>query len=423
MDSKISRVSESSLLSDASETSKMPEYDKFFPSFMNILNTLTGAEVLSVSNSMTLIGLVYSIVLMVGTTILSYLGTVIVLHIRHKVDAESINELATKIIGKWGGNSYSALTLCFTYSCQVAYLFIGAESVIHWTELAGLKGWNHGIKRSLQVMIYAVFLPVVLTIPKELKVLSIISTGAIICQIMYVSGMIYEGIRYFPKQGFAPTVETHIFGIQFFNAFAIYSMLYAFPSVVLPLVRNYNPNMRKRYFLIGASFMACFSITLIPGTIGYLLFGRATNQIVYASFEHTDIIMQIVRIGFFIVVNASYAIVSITVMQDISSIIFKVEDPGSLPLCKRVSALLISNVPPVLIAMFLPEIRPAFEVGGAFGGCLSNFFVPPLLFVILSEKRWFHPLNLAMLAFSLFGLVSAAIATYQAVIDAMHPDD
>ncbi|EAY04130.1 Transmembrane amino acid transporter protein [Trichomonas vaginalis G3] len=418
-----SKILESSLLSEVSEQVKPDDYMKFFPAFMNILNTLTGAEVLSVSNSMTLIGLIYSIGLMVITTILSYLGTILVLYLRNQVDAESINELATKIIGKWGGNVYSALTLCFTYSCQTAYLYIGADSVIGWTKLAGLKNWDHGLKRSLQVFIYAMVLPVLLTIPREMKILSIVSTGAILCQVIYVSGMMYEGIKILPSQGIDPTCESHIFGIVFFNAFAIYSMLYAFPSVVLPLVRNYNPDMRKRYVLIGASFVACFSITIIPGTIGYLLFGRRTNQIVYASFDHSDIFMQIVRVGFFIVVNASYAVVSITVMQDLSSIFCHVEDPADLPFKKRVIALLVANLPPVAFAMFLPEIRPAFEVGGAFGGCLSNFFVPPLLYVILSKKRWFSPMNLLMIAFSLFGLVSAVIATYQAVVDALNPED
>ena len=110
-------------------------------------------------------------------------------------------------------------------------------------------------------------------------------------------------------------------------------------------------------------------------------------------------------------------------MQDLSSIFCHVEDPADLPFKKRVIALLVANLPPVAFAMFLPEIRPAFEVGGAFGGCLSNFFVPPLLYVILSKKRWFSPMNLLMIAFSLFGLVSAVIATYQAVVDALNPED
>lgn len=399
------------------------EYMKFFPTFMNILNTLTGAEVLSVSNSMCLIGFVYSIILMVFTTVLSYLCTIIVLKIRGKVNAESINELATKIIGPWGGTVYSVLTLCFTFSCQIAYLFIGAESVLNWADLLGMHTWQKGIKRSLVVLVYSLVLPVLLTFPKELKILSIVSTSAILCQVLYVSGMIYEAIRYIPTQGINPTCERFKFGIEFFNAFAIYSMLYAFPSVFLPLVRNYNPDIRSRYRLIGASFVGCFTLTIIPGVIGYLIFGVDTNQIVISSFDSHDIFMQVVRVGFFIVVNASFAVNGINVIQDISSLVFKQQNPSKLSFGRRAIVLLITNVPPVLCAMFLPEIRPMFEIGGAFGGCLSNFFVPPVLYIVLNRSKGVGITNIAMGLFALFGLVSAGIATYQAVVDAMDPNN
>ena len=393
----------------------------FFAAFMNILNTLTGAEVLSVSNSMTLIGYVPSIVLMVFTTVLSYLGTILVLKLRDYVAAESINDLATKIVAPWAGTAFSILTLFFTYSCQVAYLIVGGDSVIQWASMAGWHECESGWMRSLLVMGYSLVLPVLLSIPREMKILSAISTSAIFCQILYVVAMIYEAIRYLPKYGIDPTVESYrTGGMLFFNAFAIYSQLYAFPSVVLPLVRYYSKDMTERARLIGASFVACFSITLIPGAIGYLLFGQNTAQISISSFPNDDIFMQVVRVGFFLVVNASYAVVAISVMQDISSLCFKVHDPATLPLWKRALALFLANAPPVIIAMFLPNVRPAFEVGGAFGGCLSNFFVPPLLWIVLSKKKWYTPLNLAMLAFSLFGLVSAVIATYQAILDAIN---
>ena len=133
--------------------------------------------------------------------------------------------------------------------------------------------------------------------------------------------------------------------------------------------------------------------------------------------------MQIVRVGFFIVVNASFAVNGINVIQDICSLVFKEQNPAKLAFVKRVAVLLITNVPPVLISMFLPEIRPVFEVGGAFGGCLSNFFVPPLLYIILHKKNGWSFTNILMGLFSLFGLISAGIATYQAVIDAMDPNN
>jgi len=393
----------------------------FLPTFMNILSTLTGAEVLSVSNSMTLMGYIPSIIMMVCTTILSYFGTIIVLKLREKVAAESINDLATRIIAPWAGTVYSALTLCFTYSCQVAYLIVGADSVTHWIGMAGYPQYEKGWKRSIVVLIYSLVLPVLLSVPREMKILSLISSFAITIQAIYFSGLVYEGIKYLPKQGIHPTVESHIEGkLLFFNAFAIYSQLYAFPSVVLPLVRYFSKDMQKRARLIGASFVSCFSISFIPGVIGYLIFGVDTHQISISSFPSSDIVIQIIRVGFFIVVNASYTVVSITVMQDVSSLLYKVQNPADLPFLKRGSALFIANALPVGVAMILPNVRPAFEIGGAFGGCLSNFFIPPLLWVVKSSKKWYTPLNIFMILFSLFGLVSAGIATFQAVDDAIN---
>jgi len=395
------------------------EYMTFFPTFMNILSTLTGVEVMSVSNSMTFCGFVYSIAMMVFTTILSYIGTIVVITMQKRVRAESINDLATKIVGKWGGQAYSTLTLCFTYSCQVAYLIVGAKSVVNWIGMLGYTEWTVGYRRSLVVLGYALVIPVALSIPRDLEILSTVSTAAIGCQVLYISTMIYEAIKMLPKQGIHITVESGTMGMQFFNAFAIYSMLYAFPSVVLPLLRCYPPDMKKRYFLIGASFVACFSVTIIPGSIGYLIWGTETNEIVINSFDPHDPYVQAVNIAFFLVVNASFAVVSITVMTDISGIVFRSHQPAKLPFTKRLIALIISDAPPVLVAMILPNVRPAFEVGGAFGGCLSNFFVPPLLWILQSDYKWYHWTNILMLLFSLFGLVSAAIATYQAVEEAI----
>lgn len=400
---------------------KHKKYMHTFPTYMNVLSMITGAEVLSVSNSMTLTGVVSSVITLASVAIFSYTCTIIILKVRSKTNSENINDIASTIIGRWFGNLYSIINLCFTFSCLTAYIYIGAESAIGWAMLAGLKGWDTGMRRSLLVLIYSLLVPVALTIPRHLKILSLISTGAIFTQFLYLFGMIYEGIVYLPKYGFNPTCETNIGGLNVFNAFAIYSMLFALPSVVLPLVRDYDPHMGKQFFLIGSAFLTSFVIVVIPGVICYLIFGADTKQISISSFDGKDIVMQVVRVGFFIVVNASYAIIGLNVIQDLGSVMFSAENPAKLPSGKRFVLIFLTNLPPVAVGMFLPEIRPVFEVGGAFGGCLANFFVPPLLYVLVSRYRWFHPYNLFMILLSMVGLMVAGLATYQAVQDVLTP--
>ncbi|OHT03737.1 Transmembrane amino acid transporter protein [Tritrichomonas foetus] len=404
----------------SSAMSKKPKYSHCFTTMMNLLNTLVGAEILGIANSMTLCGLYVSVALMVITASLSYAATILVVRLQNRTGAESINDLASKILGKWGGNLLSGLTLCFTYSCQVAYLVIGAETVCSWFDIAKLYEWETGWRRSLVVLIYSLALPIALTIPRNMKFLDTASTAAIGCLVVFVIVMIVKGALWFPKHGINPTVESYNFGLSIFNALAIYAMIFALPAIVLPLIKPFHPSLRKRYFLVGSAFMTCFTIILIPSVIGYLMFGKSTEQIIFQSFDSNDLVIQIVRVTFFFVVNASFPVVGIAVATDISDIVFKVHDPATLPWKKRIIALAIADVPPLLIAMVLPKVRPALEIGGAFGGCLTNFFFPPMLWFMQSDKRWNHPSNILCLLFASFGLVSAAIATYQAFEDAYH---
>lgn len=404
----------------SSQNAAQKKYSSCFITMMNLLNTLVGAEILGIANSMIFCGLYVSVALMVLCASLSYAATILVIRLQNRTGAESINDLAGKLLGRWGGNMLSAFTLCFTYSCQVAYLVIGSETVTNWLQLAKLYEWEHGWRRSIIVFAYSMVLPIMLTIPRNMGFLDTASTAAIGCLVVFVIVMIVKGCLYLPKYGINPSVEKYQFGLNLFNALAIYAMIFALPSIVLPLVKPFNPSLRKRYFLIGGAFMLCFSIILIPSVIGYLMFGRGAQQIILKSFDTHDIVIQVVRVFFFFVVNASFPVVGISVATDISDLIYHEHDPAKLPWKKRIVCLLIADAPPLLIAMVLPDIRPALEIGGAFGGCLTNFFFPPMLWLKQSDKPFYHPTNILCILFVMFGLTSALIATYEAVIDAIH---
>ena len=399
-------------------------YSHGFLTLMNLLNTLIGAEILGIANSMTFLGLCPSVALMVCTALMSYVSTVLVIRLQNRTSAESINDMAAKLLGKWGGNLLSILTLCFTYACQVAYLVIASNSLELWLTMAGPKTaqWTTGWRRAILVFIYAMILPVALTIPKKMDFLNTASTAAIGFILFFAFAIVVKSFIYFPKYGINKTVETGVFGVHIFNALAIYAMIFALPAIVLPLLKPYSPSLHKRYFLVGAAFIICFTVILTPSALGYLMFGVDTEQVLLDNFDSKDIFMQIVRATFFLVVNASFPVVGISVITDISDLVFKTHDAASLPPKQRALCLLIADAPPVLIAMWLPEVRPALEVGGAFGGCLTNFFFPPMLWVRQSEYKWYTWSNLLLILFSIFGVISAGIATYQAFIDAFNSD-
>ncbi|OHS98817.1 Transmembrane amino acid transporter protein [Tritrichomonas foetus] len=416
-----SALTSSLTTTDEGKDQDVHKYMSFPVALLNLLNLLIGAEILGVANSFTFCGLTVSLSLMVFTAMLSYIGTIIILNLQKRVAAESINDLATKIVGRWGGQLFSGITLFFTYSNQVSYLFIGAETICSWLTLGGLEEWTTGWRRSLVVLCYALILPVALSIPKQMEFIDTASMAAILVQLLFVSSMIYKAVDFFVIQDrpVDPSAETGTIGITFFNAFAIYSTLYALPAVVLPQLQPFTPNMKSRYILLGCAFIGCFTIDIVPSIIGYLMFGAGTEQIVLSSFDHSDILMQVVRSGFFFVVNASFPLVALSILTDLGAIIFNEHNPRQLSWKRRIILLCLADSVPVLIAMILPAVRPIFEIGGAFGGCLSNFFFPPLLYFLQSGKRWFHPKSLALLTFSIFGLLSCGICTYQAVLDAI----
>ena len=59
-------------------------------------------------------------------------------------------------------------------------------------------------------------------------------------------------------------------------------------------------------------------------------------------------------------------------------------------------------------------------IGGAFGGGCSNLVFPPLMWVILSTKKWYSPTNLLCIIFFVIGTIFSIIATVEAVIDAIN---
>lgn len=392
-----------------------PKYASCFITMMNLLNTLVGAEILGIANSFTLCGLFVSIGLMVCTALLSYTASILVIRLQNFTGGQSINEIASKVMGKWGGTAVSILTLCFTFSAQVAYLVIAAETIEKWLQLLHLDPWTVGWRRAIVVFFYALILPIALTIPKKMTFLNTASSIAILFLTVFAIVMVYKAIIILPKQGFNPTCETAIWGLSFFNALAIYAMIFALPAIVLPLLNPFDPSIKKRYFLMGSAFVTCFSIILIPSVCGYLIFGSYTEQIIFGSFDNKDILIQVVRATFFFVVNASFPVVGIAVVTDISALIYNIHNPADLDWKRRIICLLIADGPPLILAMALPKVRPALEIGGAFGGCLTNFFFPPLLYFVQSKRKWYHPYNLLLLSMVTFGFVSSGIATYTAV--------
>lgn len=386
---------------------------------MNILNTVLGAGIFSIANSLTFCGIIPSVFMITFSAIFTYISTVLVIKMASMTGSDSIGYLAQITVGKIGSGLLSISLLCFCYACLTAYLIMSTEIIQGWLSLMGFKT-DTFVKRTVVVCLYALLVPIALTVPKEVKFLNWTSSFCFIALVTYVIVMIVRFFEQVPQTGINPTVETSVFGIKLFNALGIYSLAFALAGVIIPIIRNMEPTLVKRYQAVGISFFLSFLITLIPGLLGYLMFGRFSKPFILSNFPDTDIIIIIVRVACLVVLTASYPALGVTILAVYSRWFFKTENHTALQWKHRILVLICQNLLPLLIAIFLPNVRPAMGIGGAFGAGVSNLVLPPIMYVILSGKKWYHWTNLLLILMFVVGTAAAAIATYEAVLDCLH---
>ena len=182
---------------------------------------------------------------------------------------------------------------------------------------------------------------------------------------------------------------------------------------------NYKRPASKKKLVGLYCIIICVVIVALTGVAGYCIFGDTANSNILNSFDDKEVIIIIVRAGFFIVVTCAYPLLSQSVFGNWSALIFKVNNCADLPNGKRALILIIGNGIPLLIAMFLSNIKPAMSVSGSLGGCIVNFMYPGMLYFKYSKEKWSHWRNILSLMLAAFGLVAGVISTYQAIVDAI----
>ncbi|OHT12832.1 Transmembrane amino acid transporter protein [Tritrichomonas foetus] len=399
------------------------KYLSIFSTVMNLLNSLLGAGVLGVANSFTFCGFIPSVLTITVVAYLSFVSAWMVIKLQIKTGEESFASMAKLTMGRFGSFLLIFATMMFCYACDTAYVIIGANTVQTWINMflpeeSTIKGGTW--KYMLVVVIYSCCVPLALTFLKNMRFLSSFSTLSVVALGVFVGALIIKGIIILPTDGISPTASIGSISISFFNALAVYSLTFSLSVIVLPIIKPMSPDLKKRTITLSIAFVLCYLIVLIPSVIGYLIFGKEVNPILLDSFPATDLMITVVRVAFFIIINASYPVMSLTLADIFSKLFYSEESSLKLPFCKRFSVIFAINILPLCFALFLPNVRPALSIGGAFGGCLCNFIFPPMIWFRLSKEKWYHWSNILCLIFAGFGVLSIVIATYQSVVDAIH---
>lgn len=397
---------------------------KRFATIMNLLNSQLGAGILSVPSTFVNTGIVASIILSFAMMAISYGCTVLLLILANETGKEGLPELTLQILKRPGCTILSVLNVIFLITALVAYLILGGDMITSWFELGGVGHLvDSRMEHALMILIYAVLIPIMLTIPRNISFLKYFSMATVVSIVFFTVALAYKSISFCVKNhGMEKTCKVWKLDFSIFSSLSIYGLSYALPAVALPSIRLYNPNLKKRKLVTFYGIFLCFILVTIPGITGYLIFGESTDGNILKNFDSNDVLMIICRCGFFVIVSCAYPMVSQSVMSMWGGLIFGNDNPSTLPGWKRAVVLILNNIIPLLLAMFLPTAKPILSIGGALGGCVVDFIFPSLMYLVYHwndySKTSFKFIVLYLC--TLFGAVTGVIATYQAVVDAIN---
>lgn len=405
-----------SLDDDHEPTAKKKKTQNTFSTIMNVLNSILGAGILSVSNTFVNSGVIPSLILILVMAVLSLIATDIVIFLANKTQTVGLAELTTKILGYWGALILTILNLLFLITALVAYMVLAGDMITSWFDLAKID-LNPLIYHAVMQLIYGI-IPICLTIPRNISFLRYFSSVSFCCILFFCVVMIYKAIDHGKIDS---TCVMSKLDIKLFSSVSIYGLSFALPAVVLPAVKLYTPKVKKRYLVSFIGILISTFVYVAPGLSGYFIFGDKTDGNVLKNFRSNDGIMIVCRVCFFVIVTCAYPMIAQTVQAMWSELIFKTDQPANLPNKNRILILVLTSAIPLLIAMFLPSAKPALSIGGALGGCLVDFAFPSLEFIVYHKGtlRWSNWKMVLCLIFFIFGVIVGVIATYQAIADAI----
>lgn len=390
-----------------------------FGTTMNLLNSLLGTGILAVPNSFSAVGMIPSLFILFFMATLGHIATVMVLKLRELSKVDGYDSLVLYYYKKWGSVVFSVLSVIFLTMGCISYIIVGGDMLVSWFAAAGINISAFG-PRSLTILIYSLAVPILFSIPKRLKFLSYISTATIVILIIYIIVVLYKLSQFLIEtRAINPSMCLARIDVSVFSAISVYSLAFSLPAVAISIFNDFDEDMSKRKACSAWASYICLFIMIIPSIGAYFIFGNMADGNVLNSFPDNDIAMIIVRIGFFIIVSFSYPIIQVPITGSWSQAIFKENNASDLVGWRRALILLISNIIPLIVGMFLPKVKPAIAIGGAFGGCIVDFAFPGLLWIKATTHSIWKWDNILCIILVVFGIIVAILSTYYSILDAI----
>lgn len=248
---------------------------EFMATLFNLMSAMLGAGILAIPSTFVNTGLIISIILLIIIALLTFYATYIVISVARKTHAESFADLAEKTIGKAGKATLSALTLIFLISLEIAYILIAGDILMSWFKLGKIYVVDTLGYHALLIFVYAMLIPVALIIPKDVSFLKYFSGVNVAFIFFYVGVIVYKSIvSFMTTKKINPTIKYIKVGIEIFNSLSVYSLTFALPCIVLPILAPFNPNVQKRCIASALAMSIILVLALLSVVLCYLNLGE-----------------------------------------------------------------------------------------------------------------------------------------------------
>jgi amino acid permease len=227
---------------------------------------------------------------------------------------------------------------------------------------------------------------IALSIPKSLTFLAYVSTVTMSLITFYVAAVVYEMGWSIKDHGFDPSGTWFKIDMHIFASITVHTLAFALPTFVCPVICDSDPDVKVRNRECFWALLISLIICVIPAVASYLQSGDAIEGNMLNTYPDDDKLMIAVRVGFFLCLTFSYPAAHPAVICSWSVLLFKKNNAIDLKGWRRAVALLVANIIPLIVAMFLPDMKPALEIGGALGGRIGSFTYPAVLGVLHSDK-------------------------------------
>jgi amino acid permease len=237
----------------------------FTSSVFNMVNSIIGAGVLSLSVTMSWAGLVVMVITIPILGLLMFGTCDMMIEAGKAVDGVTYNFLATKSFGRFGGLVIDMLTALSGFFSLVAYLvLIGNFGTELFRLVFGYAPNN----------VYVVItLGTVLCLPLSLlpsvnslrfaSIIAIVSVVFFACVVLYMYGVAES------------TPEPTLFNFDgFFRAFPVALFAFSCQMNLFPIIAEMRSDVRpKARWVVATGFLVCGVIYFLVALFGYLLFG------------------------------------------------------------------------------------------------------------------------------------------------------